>query len=229
MPNWLVNGDVLENYLQACKEAKIEDFKNDWRFRPIFEHCPKYIALNHIENVRRLAPNFLSIKWTNDTIGGAYLQELNGWHGSTSTAQYISVLANLVELFGTLEGLDILEIGGGYGGQIMCILDIFCPKSYTILDLPEVNELQRKVIQKSGVMNDITDIYAVSTIPKKKYDLVISNYALSEIPNQEPYQKLLKRCKHGYITCNTEIVNLDWAHKMKDIDGERPTNYILTW
>lgn len=229
MPNWLVNGDVLENYLQACKEAKVEDFKNDWRFRPILEHCPKYIALSHIENVRKNQPDWLNVKWTNDNIGDPTIQDLNGWYGSTSTAQYISVLSNLVELFGTLSNLDILEIGGGYGGQALCILDIFKPKSYTILDLPEVNELQRKVIQKSGLMNDITDISFVNTIPKKKYDLMISNYALSEIPDQEPYKKLLKMCKHGYITCNTEFVNLDWAHKMKDIDGERPTNYILTW
>lgn len=221
MPNWLVNGDVLENYLKACKEAKIEDFKNDWRFRPIFEHCPKYIAQNYVDLVRKNNPNLIVMRWTNDEIGDPFIQDINGWMGSTSTAQYMGVISNLMDLYGTLNGLDILEIGGGYGGQALCILDIFSPKSYTILDLPEVNELQRKVLGDRVILTD--------KVPKKKYDLVISNFALSEIPDQEPYQKLLKRCKHGYITCNTEFVNLDWAHKMPDVDGERPTNYILTW
>ena len=222
MPNWLVNGDVLDNYLKACKEAKIEDFKNDWRFRPIFEHCKKFIAVQYVEMVRRNNPDLLKVQWTNDRIGDPFLQEISGWYGSTSTAQYMGVLSNLIVLYKTLGDLDILEIGGGYGGQALCILDIFCPKSYTILDLPEVNELQEKVLKG-------TIVKSVSTIPKKKYDLVISNFALSEIPDQEPYQKLLKRCTHGYITCNTEYVNLDWAHKMPDVEGERPTNYILTW
>lgn len=221
MPNWLVNGDVLENYLQACKEAKIEDFKNDWRFRPIFEHCKKHIAQNYVDLVRKNNPNLLVMRWTNDEIGDPFIQDINGWRGSTSTAQYMGVISNLIDLYGTLNDLDILEIGGGYGGQALCILDIFSPNSYTILDLPEVNELQRKVLGDKVILTD--------KVPKKKYDLVISNFALSEIPDQEPYQKLLKRCKHGYITCNTEFVNLDWAHKMPDVDGERPTNYILTW
>lgn len=221
MPNWLVKGEILDNYLTACKEADFNTFKNDWRLRPIFEHTKKYIACSYIDLVRKNNSHLLSVKWTNDTIGDPTLQDINGWYGSNATAQYVGVLSNLIDLYKSLDGLDILEIGGGYGGQALCILDIFSPKSYTILDLPEVNELQYKVLGDQVTLT--------STIPKKKYDLVISNYALSEIPDQEPYQKLLKRCKHGYITCNTEFVNLDWAHRSPDVDGERPTNFILTW
>lgn len=221
MPNWLVNGDVLENYLQACKDARIEDFKNDWRFRPIFEHTKHFIAVSYVELVRKNNPHLLSVKWTNDTIGDPHLHDISGWYGSNSTAQYMGVISNLIDLFENLDKLDILEIGGGYGGQALGILDIFSPNSYTILDLPEVNDLQYKVLGDQVTLT--------STVPKKKYDLIISNYALSELPDQSPYTKLLKRCKHGYITCNTEFVNLDWAHKSPDVDGERPTNYILTW
>lgn len=221
MPNWLVKGEVLNNYLQACKEADVSNFKNDWRFRPIFEHTKMFIAVSYVKLVMKNNPHLLSVKWTNDIVGDPTIHDIAGWHGSNSTAQYMGVLSNLIDLYDTLDGLDILEIGGGYGGQALCILDIFSPKSYTILDLPEVNELQYKVLGDHVILTD--------KVPKKKYDLIISNYALSEIPEQDPYTKLLKRCKHGYITCNTEFVNLDWAHKMADVDGERPTNYILTW
>ena len=36
-----------------------------------------------------------------------------------------------------LDGLDICEIGGGYGGQGKMILDRFVPRGYTIMDLTE--------------------------------------------------------------------------------------------
>jgi len=223
MPNWLVKGEVLENYLQACLEANVEDFKNDWRLTPIFEHTKRYLALNYLSSVRKHNPHLLTRKYTNDTIGKPILQNLGGWYGSNSTAQYIGVLSNLMNHFGDLSGLTICEIGGGYGGQALTILDNFSPKCYDIIDLPEVTELQKKVLQgtlcKSG-----------SSIPKKSYDLVISNYALSEVPDQDKYMKLLKRCEHGYITCNTEFVKLDFEHqRYQDIEGERETNYILIW
>lgn len=223
MPNWTVKGDVLKNYLQACKEVDVKDFKNDWRLTPIFEHTKRIVALNYISKVKKNHPELLTKIYTNDTIGSPVLQDIGGWYGSNSTAQYIGVLSNLMNHFGDLSGLSICEIGGGYGGQALTILDNFSPKSYDIIDLPEVNILLEKVFK--GTM-----VKVGSTIPKKSYDLVISNYALSEIPDNEKYLKLLKKCKHGYITCNTELLQLDFPHeRYPDIEGERHTNFILIW
>lgn len=222
MANWLVKEDRLEHYLKACSEAN-DDFKNDWRLTPIFEHTKRYLALNYIDNIRKHNPHLLSIKYTNDRIGSPTLQDIGGWYGSNATAQYIGVLSNLINHFGDLTGLSICEIGGGYGGQALTILDKFSPKSYDIIDLPEVNILQKKVLSD-------TICKIGSTIPKKSYDLVISNYALSEIPDNKKYIDLCRKAKHGYITCNTELVQIDWEHqRLNDIEGERQTNYILIW
>jgi hypothetical protein len=42
--------------------------------------------------------------------------------------------------------------------------------------------------------------------------------------------EVVKKAKHGYLTCNTDFVQLDFEHsRVNDIIGERETNYILTW
>ena len=53
-----------------------------------------------------------------------------------TTARYIKNLSDLINLFGSLEGMRIAEIGGGYGGLCKIISDQFNFESYTLFDLP---------------------------------------------------------------------------------------------
>jgi hypothetical protein len=217
---WIVKGGILESYLQGCRDAvkNITTFKQDERLRPIFEHCPKHIADEYYKQI----PDWLLSKgFTNDFYGTPLLHNYGQKKFSTSTLQYIGVLAKMIELFGSLDGWRICEIGGGYGGQCRTITDIFKPECYHILDLPEVCALQRKYCS-ANCFTEPTGFH---------YDLVISNYALSEIIDNKLYiDEIIKKSKHGYITCNTDLVKLDFPHsRMPDIKGERETNYILTW
>ncbi len=220
MANWIVKGNTLENYLQACRDAvkNITTFKQDERLHAIFEHCPKSIA---DEYYKIIPESLLNKGWTNDFYGSPQMYNYGQKRFSTSTLQYIGVLSKLIELFGPLTGKRICEIGGGYGGQCRTVTDMFFPECYHIIDLPEVCELQRKYCQ--------ADCYTQPT--GQEYDLVISNYALSEIPDNKLYiDEVVKRSKHGYITCNTDLVQLDFPHsRIPDIKGERETNYILVW
>jgi len=131
-------------------------------------------------------------------------------------------LENIVKHFGPLDGMRICEIGGGYGGQAKAILDEYKPVWYHIIDLPEVCELQKRYEPRVSTFTEPT---------YQDYDLVISNYALSEIPDNKLYiDEVLRRSKHGYITCNTDFVKLDFPYsRHPDIKGERETNYILVW
>jgi len=220
MLNWIVKGHKLENYLDACRDAvkNITTFKQDERLHAIFEHCPKYIA----DEYYKIIPEYLlNHGFTNDFYGNPKLYNYGKLKFSTSTLQYIGVLAKLIELFGNLGGKRIVEIGGGYGGQCRTIMDVYGVECYHIIDLPEVCELQKKYCGAECF-----------TLPiGEEYDICISNYALSEIENNKLYiDKVVKKSKHGYITCNTDLVQLDFPHsRIPDVKGERETNYILIW
>lgn len=138
--------------------------------------------------------------------------------------QYITVMNRIVELFGSLDKFRICEIGGGYGGQAKVILDNYNPACYHMIDLPEPLALQQRYLNGYPV-----ELFSEPT--GQKYDLVISNYAISEIPDNKLYiDEVLRKSLHGYITCNTDLVKLDWSHqKLPDIPGERKTNYVLVW
>lgn len=137
---------------------------------------------------------------------------------------YKAHLKNIVKHIGPLDGLRICEIGGGYGGQAKAIFDAYSPLLYHIIDLPEVCELQKRYLIGLPV-----ECFTEPT--GQDYDLVISNYALSEIVGNNPYiDSIVTKCKHGYIACNTDFVKLDFKHsRIPDIKGERETNYILVW
>ncbi len=220
MLNWMVKGKQLEDYLQACRDAvkNIISFKQDDRLQAIFEHCSKQVA---DEYYKQILPELLEHGYTNDFYGSPKMYWYGNKRFSTSTLQYIGVLSNLVKHFGSLDGMRICEIGGGYGGQCRTVYDVFEPDCYHIIDLPEVCELQQKYCS-AKCYNQPTG---------QMYDLVISNYALSEIVNNKLYiDEVLRKSKHGYITCNTDLVKLDFKHsRMPDVKGERETNYILLW
>lgn len=219
--NWMIKGDKLTDYLEACKYAAgdgFANFKQDKRLRVIFEHCSYDIAENYERSLTVGNLNLLTkYKFTNQHYGNP--------SNCNSTYQYIGVLSNLIKLFGSLDNLRIVEIGGGYGGQARTILDVFKPACYHIIDLPEVTQLQFRYLKEF----DVVDCFTAPT--GQEYDLVISNYALSEIKDNSVYmEEVVKKSTHGYLTCNTDFVKLDFEHKRTpDIEGESKENYILTW
>lgn len=130
-----------------------------------------------------------------------------------STLRYTKVLAELEEMFGSLDDMNIVEIGAGYGGQCKIINDYFKPKSYTLVDLPEILTLDKRYLRKFGYKNILYRTQEELT-NTKKYDLLISNYAFSECERSVQYdyiEKLLKNSSKGYLTYNntSQIFNVD--------------------
>ena len=187
-------------------------FKKDEEYKKVLEHCSYKIGRNHyreiLQNNPKLLKDFPNV-WDNDKYGGALIEDFDDIVSSSSTMQYLNVVSNLMINFGNLDNLKIVEIGGGYGGQCKIIGDVFKYKQYSIVDLEEVNQLQSKYLSKFSKKN--IKFYNFKNYPKdEKYDLLISNYAFSEIlePLQTEYiNNILANCKHGYITCNEKIKN----------------------
>lgn len=243
--NWNPNQPTIDNYLSICREAAqdsdtFNNFKSNEHYTPILEHAWPELGTNHLNNIKEHNPNLLTDYpsfWDNDVYGNPRVYDYGFRTCSPTTIQYISVLSNLINHFGSLDNFNIVEIGAGYGGQAKIITDAFNTPNYTLIDLPEVTLLQRRYIHKLNIPN--TEAFTHETYPKdKEYDLVISNYALTEVlePLQSEYvNNILMKSKHGYLTCNgpiNKIQELKEKHNIKelpDIPGERGSNYILVW
>jgi hypothetical protein len=100
--------------------------------------------------------------------------------------------------------MDIAEIGGGFGGQAAALRKLSGFKSYTIYDLPEVHELQSRFLKQNNLRDGV--LYADGRLaPSGKFDLVISNYAVSELQRglQVAYfENVVKSSTCGYLTWN---------------------------
>lgn len=103
--------------------------------------------------------------------------------------------------------MRIVEIGGGYGGLCKIISDFCKIESYTLVDLEPALQLSKRFLDDSSI-NNVKYLNAQDIDRSKDYDLydlVISNYAFSEISRniQDLYMdKFLRKSSRGYLLCN---------------------------
>jgi putative sugar O-methyltransferase len=167
------------------------------------EHGRRYLehALRQTPELERLLDAFR----VNDRLGSPVTCEY-GDRGrfAPATLRYVKVLSDLLTLFGSLDGMRILEIGGGYGGQCFVVSVAAAPASYTLVDLEPVLELQRAYLRELDVAG-VLFVPAGGLDGEVEYDLVVSNYAFSECVRrvQRSYvARALARSRRGYVTCN---------------------------
>ncbi len=239
--------DIYTKYLRVCSDAATKEkvfvsFKSNPNYRTVLEHCSPQLGERHFDQILINNPGLFDIEniFSNDKLGRPILSEYGALKCSPSTLQYINVVSNLMLKFKSLEGFSIVEIGGGYGGQCKVIQDIFSVKSYDLIDLAPVCALQIKYLTELKCIDKVRVFNAEDYLPllKPKYDLVISNYALSEMPREvqlEYVKNVCLRSTHGYLTCNDKIEGVELIEKKykvtreNDIEGERKTNFILSW
>ncbi len=243
---------ILVKYLKVCREAAKNDavfahFKSIPDYQVVLEHCSYNLGLKHWANIRHdyFSAEAMAKFMENDKYGSPQCYWFEKLSASPTTIQYISVLSNLITLFGSLQGMDICIIGDGYGGQAKIIKDMFkC--NIDIIDLYEVTLLQERYLKAlnsfEGVRLFTNENYALigkdNGFQVKEYSLFISNYALSEVSAEDQLKYVKDLClpsKRGYITCNQPLNGLELLKEKyeveisPDIEGERKTNYLLTW
>lgn len=164
---------------------------------------------------------------------------------SPTTLRYLKVASDLKLLFGNNLGY-VAEIGGGYGGQTLVndqLLNVTCAK---IFDLPIVNKLIDRYLN-SHLLNGAYETTFINKELQTKYDLVISNYAFSELPMelQKVYiRKVVAQSSRGYLTMNSGLGGKRSIGKLNIFDlkehlpefaifDENPQtsehNYIICW
>lgn len=192
------------------------------------------------------APRFNKI-CLDDKVGGPRQRYFNsiGWCSPT-TLRYIKVAGDLEKEFGNLKKFNIVEIGGGCGGQCKVLSDLVGFSHYTIIDIPECTPLIAKflstlhisnvrTINNSDVKNDISS------------DLVISNYAFSEVDREEQWNYIkyvISLAPRGYIihnlmqpinpfTLEEFVAILKTKNKNVRVERENPLtgedNFVIIW
>lgn len=144
----------------------------------------------------------------NDSVGAPLVFNYPGiGQISPNTLRYVKTAGHIKSIFGDCFR-NIAEIGGGYGGQFLILDQIFSFKNYTLFDMLPVTALTQKYLE-SFVLNNAYEISTLNQCSGEScYDLVISNFAFSELPAplQRKYiDKVLSKSKRGYLTMNSGI------------------------
>lgn len=205
-------------YEEVCQQAVTDEnmfniFKSNNVYNEILEHVSYDLGMQYYQKILNCNINdtFFHKFMENDLIGGTNKFYYGKKHVSPTTLRYIYTAYDINNKI-NVENLDIVEIGGGYGGQckIMHDMQSFFGrffKSYTIIDLSSVVKLQSKYLNRLGYNVNFIEY---DNLTEMKYDLCISNYGFGELDRniQDNYvDKVLKNCNNFYIIYNTPSVH----------------------
>lgn len=217
------NYDIYTNYINSILHQDVEQ----WSFKSAPEYC---WVLEHVSEeqgysyLNEIITHFNDMFYTNKE----YLIELckiNDIYGKTNKRYFKDfilcsptnlryILQSLLILkFITdcnLNKLDIIEIGGGYGGLCFFIHKLahlfkVTINSYSIFDLKSASSLQEKYLNKLEIPN-INCVQLDEFTGLKNNSFLISNYAFSEFTTdlRERYSKEIINpyTSHGFLAWN---------------------------
>lgn len=207
--------DCINDYKSICRLASENDeyfniFRRNKSYKMVLENIDYDTGKLYLDIIlsRNQFNNedFKKFK-KNDLYGGAILENFeNIGKICPYTLRYIKVLSDLIIYFKNLDNFKICEIGVGYGGQSRLIMSYFNIKDYTYVDLEHPLALTSKYMHKFDDIDQTKlNFLTMDKLKHDKYDLIISNYAFSELTRniQDIYtDKIIKNSNHGYITYN---------------------------
>ncbi len=216
-------------YLTLCGLAASDDkvfksFRSAKVMIQVLDHVSKEQGEGYISEILKLTKwdtNFTKIIEKLDEHGKPYKFHFKPYGKFSPTLlRYLKVNFDLIKYFGPIDGYNLSEIGGGFGGQASLINLMNSISSYTLYDLVPVLDLTKKFIESNKIpgnfnFNDGTDPKII------KSDLIISNYAFSELSRsmQDQYiNNVILNSPRGYITWNP----LSW----RDLGGYQSAELI---
>jgi hypothetical protein len=259
MRNRRTSASDSKGYPEFCLQAATRDdlfaiFRSTGHaeYGRILEHFSREDGQIHLEVLRDRNPALLEslVRISQgEKIGTPDLYDY-GTYGllAPSTIRYTRHLGDLTEKFGPLDGLDVVEIGVGYGGLCKVTFDSFTPGSYTLVDLPEALRLAERFLRASLTAENFARVrFEDGTRLQRQIvsDLAISNCAFSEcLPSvQRTYiETILGPARRGSLLINLRRESLAplilWRslkalHPTLITSDEKPitnpTNFMLNW
>jgi hypothetical protein len=197
----------------------ISNFKSNPNYTPILEHVSETAGIEYLNYIEQTSiPKDMILKFCelNDKIGNPIKSKIKYLYTSPTNLRYILhahlILTHIKSL--NLNNLNIVEVGGGYGG--LCLAIYYFSKfynvsieKYNIIDLNSVIKLQKKYLttlefENINNVNFIDSNTFGGTIDKENLFL-ISNYCFSELSYalQKKYIEILfPKVSHGFMAWN---------------------------
>jgi len=212
---------IYQNYCNflsnSVNNKNLINFKNNRIYNEILEHTSfeqgvEYLNLITANSIAKdEVVNFCNL---NDSIGNPVKLDFGGIISSPSNLRYIYHAHLILTHFKTFNmPVNIVEVGGGYGGLYLAIC-FFANKysinieSYTIIDLPIVVKFQKLYLSNFSlkVPIDFIDSTTYGSDISKSNLFLISNYCFSEISmeHQKKYIEILfPKINHGFFAWNS--------------------------
>jgi hypothetical protein len=252
IPRFATSLSDNQTYPEICIKAS-RDYSvfNNFRRNPIYNEILEHVSEEQGKEYLRLISDDSDIlsqlnKFKpNDDYGNPRMYEYPGVGMiSPTTLRYIKVLVDLKIHFQTLDDLNICEIGIGYGGQCRVINAYYKPSTYYLVDIQPALALAKRYLDNYTIESGLA-YNTMDELRERSYDLVISNYAFTELSrvNQDVYlNKIILKSKKGYITYNeitpsafnsyksAELIQMIPGAKIfKEEPLTQPKNCIIVW
>lgn len=238
-------------YVDICRDAFLSDsvfkkYKACIQYREILEHCTYELGLEYLLFIRNNEQVMTNLADVNHRESGNPFRYFYPGIGRVSPTQirYAKVFQDLTHLFGSLETMQISEIGVGFGGQASQILNAYSNLTYRLFDLEWPALLSRKNIGLATKKSNNSVVIADWELASQS-DLLISNYAFSELTRvtQDIYVKnVIKNSKRGYIifnhlhdpnsdsyTADEFAASINGAQILKESPLTHPGNVLIVW
>ena len=235
------------------EDKKLGRFRKAYSYRMILEHVDFKLGNEYLS---RLTPATIAF-YLNDPIlknlskvgsPRIYFYLQLGWISPT-VIRYLYVNQRVLDLFGSKSVQKVGEIGIGFGGQFAITSKSLRLTEYSMYDLPVVLALAEKTLHEAKLLSESFKQQSIDPVVPNSFDLVISNYAFSELPSEvqlDYISKIFKNSSCGYLTMNsgrTDITGrssgkMSLAEITAAIPGceileedpkTGPDNYIIVW
>ena len=234
-------------------DKKLDKFRRAYSYRMILEHVDFKLGYEYLS---RLTPTTIAFYLNDPTLKNlskvgsprVYYYPQVGWISPT-VIRYLYVTQRFLDLFSSKGVQKVGEIGIGFGGQFAITSKSLPLTEYSLYDLPAVLTLAEKTIGKANLLNGSFKQQSIDPVVPNSFDLVISNYAFSELPaevQRDYISKIFKNTPCGYLTMNSgrsdvtgrSFGKMSLAEIKAAIPGceileeeplTGPDNYILVW
>ena len=206
---WTLQDEAVDPYLQVCRlAAQSSDYFNTFKSHPAYRHVLEHVSEDegqkYLDEIQIDYMDKLDEVKQNDSLGGPVTYDYDKVGNiSATTLRYIKNTSDIITKFGNSFD-SIVEIGGGYGGLCKVLSSFIKFEQYLLLDLEECNLLSRKYL---SLFNLPTISHRAEEIEQidENFDLLISNYALSECDRETQMmyiEKFVKKSNKFYIMHN---------------------------